>query len=86
MSTLGISSEADVIAATIQFVVLAAIIVVAGTVLTHCADAIAELTGLGRLLVGTGRQSKSPPREQVESHLVPVHSLACAAGSDYGQP
>jgi cation:H+ antiporter len=40
-------------AAVIEFLVLAAIIVVAGTILTHCADAIAEFTGWGRLLVGS---------------------------------
>lgn len=39
--------------AVAQFVVLAAIIIVAGTVLTHCADAVAEITGFGRLLVGS---------------------------------
>lgn len=41
------------LAAVIQFVVLAAIIVVAGSVLTKCADAFAEITGYGRLLVGS---------------------------------
>lgn len=40
-------------AAILTFVALAAIIVVAGTVLTHCADSIAEITGWGRLLVGS---------------------------------
>jgi len=40
-------------AAVVEFLILAAIIVVAGTVLTHCADAIADLTGWGRLLVGS---------------------------------
>jgi cation:H+ antiporter len=32
---------------------LAAVIVVAGTILTRCADAVAEITGFGRLLVGS---------------------------------
>jgi cation:H+ antiporter len=41
------------LAAIVQFVVLAVLIVAAGTVLTRCADAIAEITGLGRLLVGS---------------------------------
>jgi cation:H+ antiporter len=41
------------IIAVALFVFLAAIIVVAGTFLTRSADAIAELTGLGRLLVGS---------------------------------
>lgn len=39
--------------AILTFVGLAAIIVVAGSALTHCADAIAEITGWGRLLVGS---------------------------------
>ncbi|QDU29423.1 Inner membrane protein YrbG [Anatilimnocola aggregata] len=37
----------------LQFLVCAAVIVVAGTFLSKFADAIAELTGLGRLLVGS---------------------------------
>jgi cation:H+ antiporter len=37
----------------LQFVVCAAVIVVAGTFLTRYADAIAETTGLGRLVVGS---------------------------------
>jgi cation:H+ antiporter len=41
------------IIAIAQFVFLAAIIIAAGTFLTRSADAIAELTGLGRLLVGS---------------------------------
>lgn len=40
-------------AAVAMFLFLAAIIVVAGSILTHCADAIAEITGWGRLLVGS---------------------------------
>ena len=39
--------------ALLQFVLLAAIIVAAGTVLTRCADGIAEVTGWGRLLIGS---------------------------------
>lgn len=39
--------------ALLQFALCAAIIVVAGTFLSKYADAIAELTGLGRLLVGS---------------------------------
>jgi cation:H+ antiporter len=42
-----------VFTAIVQFLVLAAIVIVAGTVLTRCADAIADLTGFGRLLVGS---------------------------------
>lgn len=37
----------------LQFIVLAALIVVAGTFLSRCADEIAEITGLGRLVVGS---------------------------------
>lgn len=36
-----------------QFLICAAVIIVAGTFLSKYADAIAELTGLGRLLVGS---------------------------------
>jgi cation:H+ antiporter len=39
--------------AIVTFVAMAAIIVVSGTYLTRSADAIAEATGLGRLLVGS---------------------------------
>lgn len=39
--------------AVIQFVVTAAVIIVAGTALTRFADAIADRTGMGRLLVGS---------------------------------
>lgn len=39
--------------ALIKFAVCAAIIVVAGTLLTRYADALADLTGFGRLLVGS---------------------------------
>jgi cation:H+ antiporter len=39
--------------AVLQFVLCAAFIVVAGTFLTRYADAIADLTGFGRLLVGS---------------------------------
>jgi cation:H+ antiporter len=39
--------------ALVQFAVCAAVIIVAGTFLTRCADALADLTGLGRLLVGS---------------------------------
>lgn len=39
--------------AILEFLVLAAIIIAAGTVLTRCADAFAEITGAGKLLVGS---------------------------------
>jgi cation:H+ antiporter len=41
------------LAAIVQFLFCATIIVIAGSVLTRCADAIAEVTGLGRLVVGS---------------------------------
>jgi cation:H+ antiporter len=42
-----------VLIAVLEFVVCAAVIIIAGTFLTRYADAIADLTGLGRLLVGS---------------------------------
>ncbi|MBI2920971.1 MAG: sodium:calcium antiporter [Planctomycetes bacterium] len=39
--------------AILQFASAAAVVVLAGTILTRCADAIADLTGMGRLLVGS---------------------------------
>ena len=39
--------------AILEFVVLAVVIIIAGSILTRCADAVAELTGWGRLLVGS---------------------------------
>ncbi len=39
--------------ALIEFAVCAAVIIVAGSILTKCADALADLTGLGRLLIGS---------------------------------
>lgn len=41
------------IGAVLQFLICGSIIIVAGTVLTRCADALADLTGLGRLLIGS---------------------------------
>lgn len=40
------------LALSVQFVVLAAIVVAAAILLTRCADKLADLTGLGRTLVG----------------------------------
>lgn len=40
-------------AAILQFIAIAIVIVGAGTLLTQCADLIAERTGFGRLLVGS---------------------------------
>lgn len=39
--------------AIVQFVAAAGVIVAAGVVLAHCADRIAEITRLGRLVIGT---------------------------------
>ena len=41
------------LAAGVQFLVCATVIIVAGTFLTRFADAIAELTKLGRLVIGS---------------------------------
>lgn len=41
------------LAASAQFLVCAVVIVIAGSILTKCADTIAEITGFGRLLVGS---------------------------------
>lgn len=43
----------EVATAIIQFLITAAVIIGAGTILTRCADAIADLTKMGRLLVGS---------------------------------
>lgn len=40
-------------ALVLTFVSLAAVIVVAGAFLSRCADDLAEITGLGRLLIGS---------------------------------
>jgi cation:H+ antiporter len=37
----------------LEFVLLAAVIIAAGTVLARCADALAEITGLGKLVIGS---------------------------------
>lgn len=42
-----------VLTALIEFLICAAVIIVAGTILTRCADALADLTGFGRLLIGS---------------------------------
>ncbi len=41
------------LAASLQFLIAATIIIVAGTLLSRFADVIAEVTGLGRLLIGS---------------------------------
>ena len=41
------------LAPLLRFLICAAVIIVAGTFLSKYADAIAELTGLGRLLIGS---------------------------------
>lgn len=43
----------DVLSSLGQFAVCAVIVIVAGTILTKSADAIAEITGFGRLLIGS---------------------------------
>ena len=53
MTTADDERKMDVTAAIVQFLITAAVIIGAGTVLTRCADAIADLTKMGRLLVGS---------------------------------
>lgn len=48
-----LEKEAGVLGALLQFAICAGLIVVAGSFMARCADAIAEITKLGRLLVGS---------------------------------
>jgi len=43
----------DILSSVLQFSACAAVVVVAGTILTKCADTIAEITKFGRLLIGS---------------------------------
>ena len=64
----------------LQFAVCAAVIIVAGTFLTRYADAIAELTGLGRLLIGSillaGATSLPELTVDISAVLIPNPDLA----------
>jgi cation:H+ antiporter len=48
-----LSTDSAMLETLVRFLAAAAIIIAAGIVLTRCADAIAELTGFGRLLIGS---------------------------------
>lgn len=68
-------------AALIQFAISVAVIVGAGIALTSCADAIAERTGLGRLLVGSVflAAATSLPELTIDLHAIwlGMPDLAC---------
>jgi cation:H+ antiporter len=70
----------------ITFVVLAAIIFATGTALSHCADSIAEITGLGRLLVGSFllAGATSLPELTVDITAVRIGLVDLAAGDLLG--
>ncbi len=72
--------------AFIQFLLAATAVVIAGAVLTRCADAIAELTGLGRLLVGSIflASATSLPELTVDIHAVRMGLPDIAAGDLFG--
>lgn len=74
------------LAATIQFVLAAAVIIAAGTALTRFADAIADLTGLGRLLVGSIllAGATSLPELTVDIHAVRTGMADLAVGDLVG--
>jgi cation:H+ antiporter len=71
---------------TLQFVVCALVIVISGTALTRFADAIAELTGLGRLLVGMLflAAATSLPELAVDISAVRLGHADLAIGDLYG--
>ena len=66
----------------VTFIVLAAIIVAAGVVLARCGDRIAELTGLGRSLVGMVLLAAGA--NDVGGTLI-NESISTSAGASYGQ-
>lgn len=72
--------------AILQFVISALLIVAAGTVLTRCADAIAESTGLGRLVVGTVflGAATSLPELSVDISAVRMNLPNMAVGDLFG--
>jgi cation:H+ antiporter len=60
----------------LQFGVCAVVIIVAGTFLSKYADVIAELTGLGRLLIGCVLCSPIPLDMNIAAHMRPVERKA----------
>jgi len=70
-----------------QFLALAAVIVAAGTVLAKCADAIAEHTGLGKLVIGSVllAGATSLPELTIDiSAIVNLHAPDLAVGDLLG--
>jgi len=72
--------------ALIQFVISALVIIVAGTALTRYADAIADLTGFGKLLVGSVllAGATSLPELAVDVHAVRMGMPDLAVGDLMG--
>lgn len=70
----------------IEFAILAAVVVVAGVVLTHFADRIAVVTRLGRMLVGSIllAGATSLPELTVDITAVRLHMADLAAGDLLG--
>lgn len=73
-------------AAALQFFLCAAVIVVAGTFLSKFADAIADLTGLGRLLIGSVllAGATSLPELTVDISAVRLGAIDLAVGDLLG--
>lgn len=70
----------------IQFLLAATAVVIAGVALTRCADAIAELTKLGRVLVGSIflASATSLPELSVDINAVRMGLADIAAGDLFG--
>lgn len=70
----------------LQFILSAIVIVIAGTVLTRCADAIADLTGMGRLLVGSLllAGATSLPELMIDLHAIRLGAVDLAVGDLMG--
>jgi cation:H+ antiporter len=70
----------------LQFVACALVIIVAGTFLSKFADAIAELTGLGRLLIGSVllAGATSLPELTVDVSAVRLGAIDLAVGDLFG--
>ncbi|MBM3226301.1 MAG: sodium:calcium antiporter [Candidatus Tectomicrobia bacterium] len=70
----------------LQFGLAAVVIVIAGIVLTRCADAIAEVTGLGRLLIGSLllAGATSLPELMIDLHAIQLGAIDLAVGDLMG--